>query len=206
MKIAILGWGSLIWDPRALKTVGKKWSDGGPTVKIEFSRISSDARLTLVIDEANGSEVKTLFIISALDDLAAAIENLRSREKTLTEKIGYIVKGRPETCAFAQTHHPNAVAAIRTWLDSIDADAVIWTALEPDFSRAGESFSVMAAQRYFERLTGEVKEVARTYIQKAPSVVNTPVRRILSAHVASPISTGGAGTVLDPMQLLSRPS
>jgi len=197
MKIAILGWGSLIWDPRALKTVGKKWSDGGPTLKIEFSRISSDDRLTLVIDEANGSEVKTLFIISALDDLGAAIENLRSREKTLTEKIGYIVKGRPETCAFAKTHHPNAFAAIRTWLDSIDADAVIWTALEPDFSRAGEPFSVMAAQRHFEKLTGEVKEVARTYIQKAPSVVNTPVRRLLSAHVASPISTGGAGTVLE---------
>lgn len=68
MKIAILGWGSLIWDPRALRTVGKKWSDGGPTLKIEFSRISSDDRLTLVIDEANGSEVKTLFIISAFDD------------------------------------------------------------------------------------------------------------------------------------------
>lgn len=113
MKIAILGWGSLIWDPRALKTIGKKWSDNGPTIKIEFSRISSDDRLTLVIDETNGSAVQTLFIISEFDDLAAGIENLRFREKTLTEKIGYIVKGKPEACAFALKHHPNAVAARR---------------------------------------------------------------------------------------------
>ncbi len=38
MKIAILGWGSLIWDRRDLQIAGD-WQQGGPVLPIEFSRI-----------------------------------------------------------------------------------------------------------------------------------------------------------------------
>ena len=50
MKIAILGWGSLLWQPKDLqfdKEIG--WSKNGPMLPIEFARISKDGRLTLVI-------------------------------------------------------------------------------------------------------------------------------------------------------------
>jgi len=40
--ILILGWGSLIWSPGELKTVGD-WSLDGPTLPIEFSRIALTA-------------------------------------------------------------------------------------------------------------------------------------------------------------------
>ena len=60
MNIAILGWGSLVPDPRGLPIAGG-WHQGGPILPIEFSRISKDGQragcLTLVIDEAHGSEV-----------------------------------------------------------------------------------------------------------------------------------------------------
>jgi hypothetical protein len=39
VKIAILAWGSLIWDRRDLQIAGD-WQAGGPIVKIEFSRVS----------------------------------------------------------------------------------------------------------------------------------------------------------------------
>ncbi len=54
MKIAILDSGSLVWDPRSLKDNLEddgKFVQGGPKPPIEFSRISEDGRLQLVIDE-----------------------------------------------------------------------------------------------------------------------------------------------------------
>ena len=60
MKIAILGWGSLIWQPKDLKfdaNIG--WKEKGPILPIEFARISKDGRLALVITP-NGSSSKNL--------------------------------------------------------------------------------------------------------------------------------------------------
>lgn len=61
MNITILGWGSLIWDQRDLPISGD-WQLGGPALPIEFSRISRDGRLTLVIDECNGVAVSTSYL------------------------------------------------------------------------------------------------------------------------------------------------
>ena len=73
MKIAILGWGSLLWQPKDLqfdKEIG--WSANGPFLPIEFARISKDGRLTLVITE-NGTDVKTYFAISTYDAATSVI-------------------------------------------------------------------------------------------------------------------------------------
>ncbi|HOW68396.1 MAG TPA: hypothetical protein P5055_13320 [Candidatus Paceibacterota bacterium] len=59
MSIAILGWGSLIWNPRDLPITGD-WQGDGPVLPIEFTRISDNGRLTLVIDERHGVDVPTL--------------------------------------------------------------------------------------------------------------------------------------------------
>jgi len=45
-KIIVLGWGSLIWDPRELKIKNSEWQKDGPNLPIEFARISQDGRLT----------------------------------------------------------------------------------------------------------------------------------------------------------------
>jgi hypothetical protein len=57
LKIVILGWVSLIWDPRGLPREGP-WQEGGPIFPIEFSRVSNDCRLTLVIDPVDGSPLR----------------------------------------------------------------------------------------------------------------------------------------------------
>jgi hypothetical protein len=48
MKIAVLGWGSLIWQPRELRISLPIWKTDGPELPVEFARVSMDGRLTLV--------------------------------------------------------------------------------------------------------------------------------------------------------------
>ena len=45
VKFAVLGWGSLIWDPRELK-IAAKFAPNGPLLPIEFCRVSKDGRFT----------------------------------------------------------------------------------------------------------------------------------------------------------------
>jgi hypothetical protein len=67
MKIVVLAWGSLVWDPRTLR-LAHSWMEGGPVLPIEFSRVSDNGRLTLVIDEGHGVDVPTRYALSALVD------------------------------------------------------------------------------------------------------------------------------------------
>ena len=88
MKIAVLGWGSLIWDRRNLCIDGE-WHDDGPELPIEFARMSSRERLTLVLHKS-AENVQTLWVNSGLDNLKDAISNLKEREDTTKEEhIGY---------------------------------------------------------------------------------------------------------------------
>jgi hypothetical protein len=91
MKIAILAWGSLYWDLGNLNVIDK-WNNDGVILPIEFSRISDNGkgRLTLVIDEINGSQIKTYWNISSFNNLDKSIKNLREREGTNNKNIGYV--------------------------------------------------------------------------------------------------------------------
>ena len=178
-KIAIIGWGSLIWCPKSLHKHIGEWQTGGPCLPIEFSRISDDGRLTLVIDEKNGEVIPTRFAMSHRNDLRDAICDLRHREGTLCKRIGY-VKGdeKNEETDFLQSD------VIRKWVANNEFYAAIWTALPSNFeieSDKNEEFSVNAATEYLEKLSGDEKDVARKYIENAPPEVCTPLRRHLYA-------------------------
>jgi hypothetical protein len=72
---------------------------------------------------------------------------------------------------------PEAIAAISTWAQSRDYEAVIWTALGIKFKETtGVNFSVDAALAYLESLNHEKQATALTYIRRAPPEVRTPVR------------------------------
>ena len=172
MKIAILGWGSLIWDPRELHYRGR-WYRNGPTLPIEFSRISSDGRLTLVIDEKNGAQVVTRYSFSSLPDLKQAISDLNAREgRPGSERIGFIELKTNTSNPDAKAAHPIAFERIRAWGIEKKLDAVIWTALGPNFDdRRKKPFSPQEAVKYL----GEMK-AALEYVRRAPKEVVTSVR------------------------------
>lgn len=169
LKTAIIAWGSLTWEPRTLKYRGE-WSPGGPILPIEFSRISQDGRLTLVIDMHHGVPIETLFAKADTYNLEQARNNLMEREGTNPRGIGDIQKGKTPKTTIEQT--------ILEWIKIHGFDAAVWTALGPNFEEeTGEPYSVATALKYLKPLEGEEKAKAVEYIAKAPSSVQTPFRK-----------------------------
>lgn len=182
MNIAVLAWGSLVWDKRTLRIVGN-WQSGGPILPIEFSRISGDGRLTLVIDPQNGVPVTTLFARSEFENLNDAIANLREREgNPPKERIGFVNLVSNTERDYSRQQHPAACDDIKTWAQANDWQAVIWTALVSNFAeKQNQPFSVTAAVAYVGNLLGEQKTKALEYIQRAPTEVDTPFRQTFQA-------------------------
>jgi hypothetical protein len=177
MKNAVLGWGSVIWDPRTLHLSGG-WIEDGPVLPIEFSRVSDNGRLTLVIDERHGVGVPTRYALSAFDDLDDVVADLQKREGApVRNRIGFIDVARALTSDRALAKHPVACARIRTWARNQHMDAVVWTAIGPRFrEKTGVPFSVDAAVQYLAGLREPTRSLALDYIRRAPPDVVTPVR------------------------------
>jgi len=180
MNIAILGWGSLIWNPQSLSLSrdenNQVWFPNGVPFPIEFTRISNDGRLTLVIkDEAEN--VTTLFAISSFKNLDEAILDLAVREGCGKNKIGYCVKQRRETHPYNFKYESN----IFSWLDTKDGiDAVLWTNLSPNFKdKIGLILNPENAINYLKHLPLDAQVKAEEYIRKAPAIIDTPIRKAI---------------------------
>jgi len=183
MKIAILGWGSLIRESRDLPIVGE-WQPDGPNLWIEFSRISRNGEragcLTLVIDEKCESEVTTLYVVSKRSDLSQAIADLQNREGTSSNNIEFCEVATTRFASNALSRHPKSCDRIRAWALKKGFDVVIWTALPRRFKDAiGIPFTPAAALDYLNGLPAATKEKALAYIHDAPEQAMTPFRRLL---------------------------
>ncbi|WP_338810714.1 hypothetical protein V2V90_20115 [Agrobacterium leguminum] len=180
-RIALLGWGSLIWDVRPeFDDQHGTWQDDGPVLPLEFSRVSGVTRgraLTLVIDTANGSDCTVKYALSKRRDPEDAIADLRGREGTILKRIGFWFADGKRKYEFGV---PGAIA---TWAQERKFDAVIWTALESNFEKeTGENFSIDAAITHLQSLPPEGKAMAAEYVWRAPSLVNTPLRLALQGE------------------------
>lgn len=182
MKVAVLAWGSLIWNPEILQTT-VPFVPNGPLLPIEFCRVSTTGArkgfLTLVIDRDDGTLCKTYAAPSALPTLEEAIANLQSRERTTERNIGFIDVLSGQRSDAAADRRPE-VETIAAWAQANGYDAAIWTALESNFREVvGEPFSVTAAMQYLETLEGQDANTfasALDHIRSAPSEVETAVR------------------------------
>jgi|ERR1043166_637971 hypothetical protein len=182
MKTAILAWGSVIWDPRNLRFRGK-WELGGPKLKIEFSRVSKDARLTLVIDTTNGVEVPTRFAESSRPSLLDTVADLRDREGTIMRCIGFTDISGDHASVCEHSEHSYAHDIVRTWLKASDYEAAVWTALRSNYKeQQSQAFTVPHAVSYIHGLPRAPRENALEYIRNAPSEVDTPLRKALVAE------------------------
>lgn len=180
MKIAILGWGSLIWNPKELNTAGE-WKKDGPLLPIEFARISKDGRLTLVIRPAS-KMVKTLYIDSAFSDFDAAILNLQVREECLLSSIGYV--------NFNDNSHNIKRIPVQIketlvkWNVSKKYDAIIWTDLGQNFKNSTSMvYTIHNVKRYIAGLKPQQYQGVKNYIFNTPEQIKTQLRKQLTEFI-----------------------
>ena len=175
MKIAILGWGSLIWQPKDLKfDENMGWKKNGPVLPIEFARISKDGRLTLVITP-NGTEVTTLYSVSSFDNLDLAVLNLKKREGTNEKYIGSYNKSKDEFSPIEFPYKDN----IKNWIQTSDFDAVIWTKLPEKLNLENMTKTEKDPDgriNYLQNLKGSESALAEEYIRNTPKQIATKYR------------------------------
>lgn len=175
MKIAVLGWGSLIWNPKNLK-IKTAWQNDGPFLPIEFARISNDGRLTLVIKKSE-RKVQTLWSIMDFDDIELAKENLKERENmTNINSIGFVdIVAKNKLSRFEDVS-----ITIEKWAQEKNIDAVIWTDLGVKFfDKINKPFNTNNAIKYVENLPKKQQELAKEYILKTPPQIDTRLRKKL---------------------------
>lgn len=183
MTIAILGWGSLLSDPGTLKIELGMWYKDGPMLPVEFARISSDKRLTLVIHPGS-EDVRTYYAVSKYNKLDAAIMDLAERERTARrlENIGYMnfVTGEIRSKKMSQEMETRLLE----WNETKVFDAVIWTDLDENFNTAmRKPFSLANAIEHLKSLDTEQLEAAKRYIMDAPAQTQTTNRQPLTVFL-----------------------
>ncbi|WP_157471847.1 hypothetical protein [Desulfuromonas sp. DDH964] len=186
MKIACLGWGSLIWDPRGLPVDGK-WFGNGPLLPIEFSRESSDGRITLAISDVNVL-VRTFWALMDVETVVEAKIELAKREgiseRFINKSVGFWdgASGKSQgKCSLP----------IAEWAESLKIGAVVWTNLKCGFKNSrGEMPNYLEILHYLKGLSPEDQKPAEEYVRRAPIQVDTAFRRNLQKDLGwSPISS-----------------
>lgn len=181
MKIAVIGYGSLIWDLDDLEPkVNGPWQRGtGPAMPVEFARVSPKRKqaLVLVIHQDVPAPSATSYIMSNKNSLEQAVEDLAARERANLDHIGYATSSGK---MFSRNRGVAETAG--QWLEDTGLDAAVWTDLDGNFDdHTGGTFSHEAGVAYLRTLTGQSLFEAWQYITYAPSETNTPFRRHLSA-------------------------
>jgi hypothetical protein len=179
--IVLLGWGSLLWDTSnsAFEIQHDDWLPDGPTLKLEFSRVSESRSkaLTLVVDPDHGVPCRVAHAVSTRRELDDAITDLQRREGTTRKNIGRWWTGMQAPEPPDETWN-----AIANWAVAAGHGGVVWTALPSNFHEKSiprQSFTVENAIAHIKGLPAGGKSKAVEYVSRAPSFVDTPLRRAL---------------------------
>jgi len=184
MVIAILGWGSLIWNLGDLKIREESWNTDGPRFPIEFARISNGNRLTLVI-KPDFNQVPTLYATSQFDTIEQARKNLQERENSPNiDSIGYIIFSSGESSIRRISNQ--LTNELNQWSLAKNYDAVIWTDLGPNFSdKSGTQFNIGNITSFLNSLSPTDYQSAKEYILNAPAQIQTRFRNEIELFLSS---------------------
>lgn len=173
MKIACLGWGSLIWKPGALP-LATDWYSDGPALPVEFSRVSDKGELATVIC-LDAPPVQVYWAMLETTDLQLAVTALREREK--------IPANREDGIGMLRVQR-SGQGNIARWAAGHGIEALIWTALPPRFAGVeGMIPSAEEALDYLRSLEGDQRAHAFDYLRQVPEQLTTPYRRAFHQHL-----------------------
>ncbi|WP_442797597.1 hypothetical protein [Pantoea vagans] len=170
MKIACLGWGSLIWKPGALP-VASQWHHDGPAVPIEFVRIADGGELSTAIC-LNACPVPVFWAWLNTASLESACRALRSREAIPDSRVDGVGM---------MTVTESSAGPLATWAKAKGIEGLIWTDLPARMAGVeGQIPTLDDARHYLQNLTGETREHAFHYLQEVPAQIDTAYRRALA--------------------------
>ncbi|MGB5079902.1 MAG: hypothetical protein WBO23_04070 [Burkholderiales bacterium] len=130
----------------------------------------------LVIDQSHGSACRVAYADSKRNDPEDAICDLRNREGTVRNRIGFMFLDGSRV----QGGDDATRESIRVWARVRKIDVVVWTDLPGDFEKkTGTPFTLDAACRHLQGLSVEGKGKAAEYVWRAPDFVVTPLRKRL---------------------------
>ena len=176
--IACLGWGSLIWNPKDLPVQGD-WHSDGPQLPVEFTRVSTDGRLTLVITEG-APLVSVLWSPLSATALDKGVQVLARREE-IREPNAHRSIG---VWSAARSSLHTEATVIGEWARERNLTAVIWTALKPGFPDSrGSSLTCEEALAHLQSLDSKGQARAEEYIRRAPAQVSTPYRTAIEEQL-----------------------
>jgi hypothetical protein len=174
-RIACIGWGSLVWDPRSLPVVGG-WKADGPMLPIEFARESADGRITLVLCDGVKA-VRSYWCLLSVEDVSAAMLVLAYREGISSRMAKDIGRWN----LVDDKSHGACAAEIAEWVKAQGLDGVVWTNLPCGLR---ESRGVMPTEEdvlaHLAQLVGESLESAKRYVEMAPAQIDTAYRRSIA--------------------------
>lgn len=158
-----------MWDPRTLPH-RPPFRDDGPELPIEFSRVSLDGRVTLVIDPS-ASPIRTLWVPLEVEALEAAVDALGEREKiSPSRRAEWVGRHRHGEVPPAN----GLFAGIDDWLEARGLDALVWTALPGRTPSGRLAFpSIEVLLDHLRGLSGEALERAEQYVRRTPLAVRT---------------------------------
>ncbi len=187
--IVCLGWGSLVWRPKALPVEGS-WHPDGPRLPVEFTRVSRYERLTLVITKG-APLVPVLWSRLAVATLDQGMGALARREgvkpPNIPRSIGVWSIRRSSGHAEAK--------GIGAWARERGIEAVIWTALQPGRpSSRGRALTCQEALAHLRGLKGRRRACAEHYIRQTPAQIKTPYRAAIEKEFGWTPASDEAGS------------
>ena len=176
--IACLGWGSLIWDPRELP-IRRCWYEDGPLVRVEFARVSSNGRMTLVLHES-AEPVRSLWALMTGNDVWDARKRLVKREGSPVRNVDKHTGHWPES-----DPSPTCISSLDGWAGCKGITDVIWKSLPPKFAELGHAECPSSTQvvRNLSGLYGPQRDAAEEYVRNAPAQIDTEYRRRIEADL-----------------------
>jgi hypothetical protein len=186
-KSVVLGFGSIIWDPRELAAeLAGGFHQRGPHLPLSFSRVSQDGRLTLVTDTQRGSLCQTHFAEFKSTHLNMNIKALRKREGTANHFIGYVDLINGTARCSTKDNNSEMLERIIQWAKQNHYSRVVWTELPSNFhQRIGLDPTPENIHNYLSNLGSEERKKAFDYILNAPQSVKNNAYPINLANFIS---------------------
>ena len=180
MKIVVLGWGLLTWDTelnkeREFNVVGE-WKTDGPELPIEFLRHTLDGKIISVINPGS-SPVRTLWIESGLEYINQAVSNLRKREGTIEQNIGYL----DINLNLKRTRFSSIIEVIKNWAISKGIEGVVWVDLSSNIDEKDRT--VEGLKKLIQNASSKEKESIKSYLMNTHDQIQTDYREDLQNFV-----------------------